>query len=532
MSVYPEKDEAGNLKSIFGCITDISVQKRAEDFEKRRREEAVEMKRQQENFIDITSHEMRNPLSALLQCADEISGSLTSFRSNDTLSSPVPGDLALLLDNCIEAANTISLCANHQKRIVDDVLTLSKLDSQLILVAPVDARPIVVVEKVLRIFETELKSHDIKGEFRIDKSYLDLGNDWFKFDPSRLRQVIINLMTNAIRVTQGSEQRAIVISLGASKSGSEPGFSYFPSRQSDSPDLTDGEDWGEGEKINLHLAVSDTGPGLDEDEKNILFQRFSQASPRTHVQYGGSGLGLFICRTLAELQGGQIGVSSTKGEGSTFAFYIKSRRAHNPRREPPPGDASPSPTRSPNFTANATRLQYSTTSSTETAQSPKIPPTNIELAPPALATGDSNASSPLDILIVEDNLVNQKVLQRQLRISGHSTHVANHGGEALDVLRRSVFWNRPRLNEDVDISVVLMDLEMPVMDGITCARKIRELEREGTISRHVPILAVTAYARREQIASAKDAGIVSFAIIISLLFLFYFILFFWFADLS
>lgn len=129
---------------------------------------------------------------------------------------------------------------------------------------------------------------------------------------------------------------------------------------------------------------------------------------------------------------------------------------------------------------------------------------NIDLAP----ARDDGAPSPLDILIVEDNLVNQKVLQRQLRISGSNTHVANHGGEALEVLRRSRFWNRPRCDEDVDISVILMDLEMPVMDGMTCARKIRELEREGTISKHIPILAVTAYARREQIANAKDAGIV------------------------
>ncbi len=154
--------------------------------------------------------------------------------------------------------------------------------------------------------------------------------------------------------------------------------------------------------------------------------------------------------------------------------------------------------------------------------------------------------TPLDILIVEDNMVNQKVLQRQLDRLGNRIHVANHGGEALEALRQSPFWNADSRQElqtttavpqgggeqssgaaapapeasaggtgqygdRINISIILMDLEMPVMDGLTCARKIRELERHGTIVRHVPIIAVTAYARPEQIENAKEAGVVSCA---------------------
>ena len=96
-------------------------------------------------------------------------------------------------------------------------------------------------------------------------------------------------------------------------------------------DQTCGPDWGDGEEIFLEFAVQDTGRGLTPEEKKLLFQRFSQASPRTHVQYGGSGLGLFISRELTELQGGEIGVSSEAGKGSTFAFYVKSRRSIEPR---------------------------------------------------------------------------------------------------------------------------------------------------------------------------------------------------------
>jgi PAS domain S-box-containing protein len=128
-SAFPETYEGGELKSVFGSITNISPQKWAEDFQKRKMEEAVELKRQQENFIDITSHEMRNPLSAILQCADEISTTLGEFRDGDTSVIP-PGVVA----DSIDAAQTIALCAQHQKRIVDDVLTLSKLDSAMLMV--------------------------------------------------------------------------------------------------------------------------------------------------------------------------------------------------------------------------------------------------------------------------------------------------------------------------------------------------------------------------------------------------------------
>lgn len=128
-SAFPEKDESGQLKSVFGSITNISPQKWAEGFQKRKMEEAVELKRQQENFIDITSHEMRNPLSAILQCADEISTTLSDFRATGsrTIADSIVTD-------SIDAAQTIALCAQHQKRIVDDVLTLSKLDSAMLMV--------------------------------------------------------------------------------------------------------------------------------------------------------------------------------------------------------------------------------------------------------------------------------------------------------------------------------------------------------------------------------------------------------------
>jgi PAS domain S-box-containing protein len=531
MSAYPERDETGELKSIFGCITDISQQKWAEYFQKQRRIEAVEMKRQQENFIDITSHEMRNPLSAILQCADEISSGLSQYRHGDP-SAQGPGVMDTLVDSCVEAASIISLCANHQKRIVDDILTLSKLDSNLLLVTPVDVQPIAVVHDVLKMFETELGSHGIEGKMTVEQSYRDLDIDWVKLDPSRLRQVLINLMTNAIKFAQGQAERSIVVRLGASKDAvEEDGLSYIPPRQPNQEDLTDEPDWADGEKTHLHFAVTDSGPGLDDDEKRILFQRFSQTSPRTHVQYGGSGLGLFICRTLTELQGGRIAVQSEKGQGSTFAFYIKGRKLDHPPISSP--DQSPSfeeavPLLSPlsiTPTEGITPAEGipSPTARPATPAKDAVPPPP---PPPPRSPLRQAPSCNLDILIVEDNLVNQKVLNRQLQLSGSNTYVANHGGEALAELRRSRFWNCDGASTDDsggggggdpdnnrNISVILMDLEMPVMDGISCTREIRRLEAEGAITQHIPIIAVTAYARPEQVENAKAAGVVSFILL-------------------
>lgn len=537
MSAYPERDETGELKSIFGCITDISQQKWAESFQKQRRIEAVEMKRQQENFIDITSHEMRNPLSAILQCADEISSGLSQYRYGEP-STQGPGVMDALVDSCVEAANIISLCANHQKRIVDDILTLSKLDSNLLLVTPVDVQPVAVVNDVLKMFETELSSNGVDAKLTIEQSYQDLAVDWVKVDPSRLRQVLINLMTNAIKFTQGRPKRSIVIRLGASRDVvEEDGLSYIPPRQPNQEDFTDEADWADGDKIHLHFAITDTGPGLDHEEKRILFQRFSQASPRTHVQYGGSGLGLFICRTLTELQGGQIAVQSEKGQGSTFAFYIKGRKsdhppASSPGRTPSPRDTLPLP--SPIPLTPMEEMPSPTCPATPANEAgPPLPP------PPPRSPMSQPGSCNLDILIVEDNLVNQKVLNRQLQRSGSNTYVANHGGEALAELKRSRFWRKrdgpdgaaaesqvnssglsPPATDGVsedsgdqdnnrNISVILMDLEMPVMDGISCTREIRRLEAEGAITHHIPIIAVTAYARPEQVENAKAAGVVS-----------------------
>lgn len=357
-----------------------------------------------------------------------------------------------------------------------------------------DEQPVKVVQRALKMFESELVAHDIELYFNVDGSFEKHGVEWARLDPSRMRQVLINLMTNAIKFTQGRKRRRITVSLSAFKDIGEvasQGVVFFDKVDGtrNTMDIDNEREWGDGEKIKLHCSVEDTGPGLAEEELKVLFQRFQQATPRTHVQYGGSGLGLFISRILTEMQGGQIGVTSVRGSGSRFNFYMQSRKCV----DPPAEFERISPFRI------GRKAQPTPRTAPLPTPTPRVPST--------AATGPETRP-PYEVLIVEDNVVNQKVLQRQLRNCGNNTFVANHGREALQTLQKSRFWAGQE-SEGVDISVILMDLEMPVMDGVTCARKIRQLEREGTLVKHIPIIAVTAYARPEQIENAKAAGIVS-----------------------
>ena len=364
------------------------------------------------------------------------------------------------------------------------------------------------------MFEGELDTNDIAMEFRVEKAYLDLAIEWVKLDPSRLLQVLINLTTNAIKFTHGQDKRTIIVSVNASRD--RPGtdhsdVQYFPSRSKRKDLITEDPEWGDGEELYLHFAVQDTGRGLDEKEKSLLFQRFSQASPRTHVQYGGSGLGLFISRELTELQGGEIGVSSERGVGSTFAFYVKARKVEGITTDTPIASTINSLRR--NSSNSAVTLESRKNSSGKAIHrsnttGQRLTPLASPVSSPSPPPSSKLDHSKLKVLIVEDNLVNQRVLQKQLRNLGFMTELANHGGEALEFLKTSHFWSGHEKN-GVELAVILMDLEMPVMDGLTCARTIRDFEADGKIVKHVPIIAVTANARLEQIETAISAGMVS-----------------------
>lgn len=530
-NAFPEIDSDGKtVTSIQGWLTDISHRKFTDNLVSRKLEEALENKRQTENFIDMTSHEMRNPLSAILQSADSVVSTLEHADPGG------PGDITLshdLVNELVDYAHTIILCAQHQKRIVDDILTLSKLDASLLEISPDRVQAPELLYKAIRMFESEIKRAGITARVEVEPTYDLLNVDWVVLDPSRVLQVIINLLTNAIKFTQDAEQREITICLGASyekPTGKHHGVNFIPTkhvRKAQSPL----DEWGNGEIIYLQFAVVDSGRGLSEDDMKVLFQRFSQASPKTYKQYGGSGLGLvslslpeyhgmliptqFISRELCELQGGQVGVSSKDGKTS-FTFFVRAKRwmpdappekAHRPKL--------------PRFTSTSASPMTFNRRGSVAPRSPSIGFDELRRVPsvkedphavgggtPSPLSRTSSLLHPtqsdeikLHVLVVEDNLINQKVMSQQLRRAGCIVYVANHGLECLAFLEKSIFCKA-----ETHLSVILLDLEMPTMDGLTCIKHIRERQTKGEIVRHVPVIAVTANARSEQISMAIDAG--------------------------
>ena len=492
-AAYVEKKPDGSVRSILGCLTDISKQKWMEGLQERRMKEAMELKRQQENFMDMTSHEARNPLAAITLCAESI---VTTFKE---LLADARDPVTLSKDTIqthLEGADTIMACAIHQKRIIDDVLTLSKLDSGLLAITPIEVQPAETIGQALKMFEAEFQKADVELQFDIEDSYRALDIQWVRMDPSRVLQILINLITNAIKFTQTQSIRHVKVSLSASTEKPTTvtqGVEYLTDQ------LIPREPWTNSEAeqpVFVAVSVKDTGKGISMDEMSRLFQRFQQASPKTHVKYGGSGLGLFISRELARLQGGQIGVTSEAGVGSTFAFYVPAARC------PPP------PQKAQRKESHASLREKGHTRQSSVGSGPgvalKVPHLQLADDVASLTLEEAGESTPAiqHLLVVEDNLVNQKVMVKQLVRAGYNVSVANHGIEALDHIRKSCHCQRD--GEPLDL--ILMDVEMPVMDGLTCARHLRSMEDEDEINTHIPVIAVTANARAEQQQAALEAG--------------------------
>ncbi|KAI5784936.1 hypothetical protein FPQ18DRAFT_92661 [Pyronema domesticum] len=487
-----EDEKTGEVLRFIITMVDITSHKQNEEYQRQLSTQAVERRRQQENFIDIFSHELLNPFSATLQCADSILASLTKFQNTAK---------PLNIDELIDSAQTILVCVQHQKRIIDDVLTLSKLESMALTVVPISVRLHESVAQMMKIFQSELQAKRIRSTLVIENSYKMLDIDWVMADPSRFSQVLVNLLTNAIKFSSpmSTERREITVRLGASKERplghGDVQYRTFTtsSAEADTPERSQcvGADWGEGEALYIQATVEDTGIGISKKWQAKLFQRFEQV-PKTHVTYGGSGLGLFICRRLCRIQGGEIGFWSEEGKGSQFAFFIKVYRSETPAAEEGQQTMELAPLRN-NSGYKDTPTVLSLNDDVPGKSQTPVKPTAYR------------------VLIVEDNLINQEVLRRQLKNEGCVTHVANDGQQALDFVRTSSFSStfssgKPGEKYGEHLDIILMDMEMPIMDGCTATRKIRELEQSGELIKHVPIVGISANARPEQVAMMTEAG--------------------------
>ncbi|KAI0439473.1 hypothetical protein F4803DRAFT_564472 [Xylaria telfairii] len=461
--------EDGTLKYVDFWVTDISAQKMTAKVLSDEIAEAIRLNNQQERFIDMIK-EIVDAMKASHAVFDAINGDSPPT----TTLAPLYPVLKKQLDSASDAAKTIMYCVQHQKQIVDDVLTLSKLDSDLLLVSPRPVELMSLVRSSLKIPELELKATDITLTIVEDDSLAKLGARWVLLDSMRFVQIMINLVTNAMNFTKKSTDGKITIEVSAHQKRPPSdvlcGIEYVPQQYcaktptSSSPYCNMDCTADPNLDVFLSFSVTDTGLGLTD-----LFNRFAEAAPKTSTEYGGSGLGLFISRQITEMLGGQIGVGSTPGVGSTFAFYVKAQKTIRPTT---PGSVA-------------------------------IPDgeSSLKNAVKQTAKGKTQRS----VLVVEDNLINQKVLCRQLKNYGFLVQAANHGKEALDAILSPRTSERSRTTS---FDVILCDIEMPIMDGIDFTKEIRRLESTGELSGHVPIVGVTANVRHAQVNNTIQSGMV------------------------
>ena len=386
-------------RHFTAIIWDISQAKRIEADLRAARDSAENASRMKSRFLATISHEIRTPMNAVL-------GSLTLLSG-----SPLGNEDKRLVDVARQSAEGLL-------RLLDDILDFSKLEAGKIALEEVDCAPAALIREVITVLRPRAQEKGLGLLFLPDPSLPAA----IVTDPARLRQILFNLVGNAIKFTPGGH-----VTVHA-RLGSETG----------------------GGRLRLDFAVEDTGIGISAHALPTLFERFTQADTSVTRRFGGTGLGLAICRELVTLLGGSITVDSTPGTGSVFRFSILCT----------PGDA--------------TLLDGA-----------------ADNALPALP-----ALPPLRVLAVDDNGINREILRKMLERAGHTVDVAEDGQQAVEMTR------------DTRFDVVLMDVQMPTMDGLTATRLIRALPPPAN---RVPVVALTAHASGSSRPECLAAGMDGFA---------------------
>jgi CheY-like chemotaxis protein len=436
-------------------------------------------------------------MSAILLSAESILQSMERFKerdcnmmsvtTEDTTLNILDGDLATDKRNVIEAAQTVLYCIEYQKRIIEDVLVLSKLDADMLEFTPIPVRPLDIIRHTRSLFDREFKLLDVHVSIKEDSSIKKHGLDWTFLDPSRFLQILMNLLTNAIDSIREADIKQIAINV--SVSDTKPitaDYDFLAPTHSSGRALVDSRSPSRpplGDMKYLIIQVTDSGKGFSDQERKKLLDRFS--SPKTHVKYGEAGLGLFIARRIIEMMGGQIGIPRNQSLGNSFMYFIETRKTDQESSIEFELDKKMVSTLAPlPMTASSAELLQAR----KTRQNSMSDPGSY-----------ASRRSVRRLLVVEDNLINQRVLCKQLKGHGYQVVAANHGVEALEALIKA-------LREESYFDIVLCDIEMPIMNGIQCVKEIRRLEAADILHGHLPVLAVTANARNEHVEQALDAG--------------------------
>ena len=546
----PVRDDNGIISHYIGLLSDIGPRKQAENAMYKMRDQALETSRLKSEFLSTMSHEIRTPMNGIIGMTDLLL---------DTKLDPEQLDFTRVVR---ESAQSLLI-------IINDILDFSKIEAGKMEIEITDISLSQVVEGAADLLAA--RSHEKKLSLMtfIDPSLpLQVHGD-----PMRLRQVLVNLIGNAIKFTAHGEILVNVTTV-----------------------ITDN-------KNNLRFEISDTGIGISAINQTRLFQSFTQAESSTTRRFGGTGLGLAISKRLIELMGGDIGIISEEGSGSTFWFtlpLVESAISKTLQPQFPihwrtlvidpqassrnimcrylrawglyceeainadtalhmvqkaaetgfPYDLAIIHAKLPSETAqNLGRTILSSqagenirlilladfdqrTLSTEDKDigfsilltqplhtskfrgaisnlfDPSVSITQSDIVDKNIAIGLdlSTIESPPDlqqsienhrlILLAEDNLTNQKVARLQLHKLGYAVHVVNNGKEAVDACTTLPY------------AAILMDCQMPIMDGFEATATIRRAEQSGIAAQHIPIIAMTANAmhgdRERCIAAGMD----------------------------
>jgi PAS domain S-box-containing protein len=400
-SVY--KDDKGNVLGVFAAARDVTEQKRikeelieakifAEEAQEKSAiateiaEDAVKAKQQ---FLSNMSHEIRTPMNAIIGFTKVILKTDLTAKQKEYLSAiKISGDALIVL--------------------INDILDLAKVDAGKMHFESTPFKLRASITAMLQIFETKIQEKNLSLIFEYDEKIPEV----LAGDPVRLHQIIINLMSNAVKFTSEGNIKVKVVLL----------------KDTD-------------EKVTVEFAIMDTGIGITTDKIDRIFENFQQASSGTSRLYGGTGLGLAIVKQLIERQEGHIKVESVLGQGSTFSFVLDFKKTK----------------------ANADEV--------------------IEIM--KLEKEIKN----IRVLVVEDMPLNQLLMKTLLDDFGFERDIAANGSLAIERMKTNQY------------DIVLMDLQMPVMNGFEATKYIRDILKSD-----IPIIALTADVTTVDLAKCKEVG--------------------------